>query len=81
MSEFKETKKMKVVQLHERNPKTVFEPFYSPKYSQLGPKKSKITPKLSQNQMSELKETKKMKVVQLHERTQKQLSNPTPTQK
>ena len=42
---------------------------------------SKMTPKLSQNQMSDLKETKKMKVVQLHERTPKQLSNPTPTQK
>ena len=30
-------------------------------------KKSKTTPKLSQNQMSKLKGTKKMKVVQLHE--------------
>ena len=35
--------------------------------SPLGPQKSKITPKSSQNQMSELKETKKMTVVQLHE--------------
>ena len=49
------------------DPKIVVEPFTIPKYSPLGPKVSKITPKWSQNQISELKETKKMKVVQLHE--------------
>ena len=53
----------------------------NPKISPLGPKKSKTTQKLSQNQMSESKETTKMKVVQLHEYTPKQLSNPTPTPK
>ena len=50
--------------------KTVVEPY---------PKKSKMTPKLSQNQKSELKETQKMKVFQLLEYTPKQLSNPSPT--
>ena len=43
------------------------DPSPTPKIARYGPKMSKITPKLSQNQMSELKETKKMKVVQLHE--------------
>ena len=38
------------------------------KISYLGPKKkSKTTPKLSQNQKLELKETKKLKVVELYE--------------
>ena len=46
----------------------MFGPFPKPKNSPLGPKKSKMTPKLSQNQMSKLKETKKIKVVQLHKR-------------
>ena len=49
------------------DPKTVFELYPNPKNSPLGPKKSKMAPKLSQNQMSEGKETKEMKVVQLHE--------------
>ena len=49
------------------DPKTVFEPYPNPKNSPLGPKKSKMTPKLSQNQMSEFKVTKKIKVAQLHE--------------
>ena len=38
------------------DPETVFEPNPNPKDSPLGPQKSKMTPKLSQNQMSELKE-------------------------
>ena len=38
-----------------RAPKQLFNP--------IGPKKSKMTPKFSQNQMSELKETKKIEVV------------------
>ena len=33
------------------DPKTVFEPFPNPKNYPLGPKKSKMTPKLSQKQM------------------------------
>ena len=45
-SELKETKKLKVVQLHEKTPKQVFEPFYSPKNSQLGPQKFKNDPKI-----------------------------------
>ena len=81
MSELKETQKMKVIQLHEQTPKQFLNPSTAPKIARQGPKKSKMTPKLSQNQMSELKETKKMKVVQLHERTPKHFSNPTPTQK
>ena len=80
-SKLKETKKMKVVQLHEQIPKQFMNPSTAPKIARQGPKKSKMTPKLSQNQMSELKETKKMKVVRLHEQTQKQLSKPTPTPK
>ena len=36
-----------------------------------GPKKSKITPKLSENKSLQLKKTKKIKVVQLHELTPK----------
>ena len=67
MSEFRESYKMKFVQLHELTPKQLFNPTQTPKKSPLGPKKSKTTPKLSQNQMSELKETKKIKVVTLYE--------------
>ena len=81
MSELKETKKMKVVQLHESTPNQLLNPTPTPKIACQGPKKSKMAPKLSQNQMSELKEKKKMKVVQLHEQTQNQLLNPTPTPK
>ena len=58
---------------------TVFKPYPSPKIGHQGPKKSKRTQKLSQNQISELNEPQKIKVVQLHEQTTKQLSNPTPT--
>ena len=39
------------------DPKTVFEPYPNPKNSPLGPQKSKMTPKSSQNQMSESKVT------------------------
>ena len=79
MSELKEKKKIKVVQLHEQTPKQLWKPTPTPKPAQYGPKKTKTTPKLGQNQMSELKRTQKMKVVQLHEQTPKQLLNPTPT--
>ena len=81
MSELKETKKMKVVELHEQTSKKLSNPTLTPKLAHWGPKISKMTPKLSQNQMLELKETKKMKVVQLHESTPNLLLNPTPTPK
>ena len=79
MSELKETKKMKVVQLHDQTKKQLLNHTLTPKIANQGTKKSKMTPKLSQNQMSELKETKKMKVVQLHDQTPNQLLNPTQT--
>ena len=72
---------MKVVQPHKSTPKQLTNPTLTPKIAPQGPKKSKMTPKLSQNQMSEFKVTQKMKVVQLHEQTPKQILNPTPTQK
>ena len=43
--------------------KTVFKSYPNPKIAHWGPKKPKMTPKLSQNQKSELKETKQIKVV------------------
>ena len=58
---------MKVVQLHEWTSTNFLNPTLNPKIVHYGPKKSKTTPKLSQNQMSELKETKKIKVVALYE--------------
>ena len=72
---------MKVVQLHEQTPKQFLNPSTAPKIARQGPKKSKMSTKLSQNQKSEVKESQKMKVVQLHEQTPKQLSNPTITPK
>ena len=81
MSESKVTQKNEVVQLHEQTLKQCLDPSPTPKIARQGPKKSKMTPKLSQNQMSELKETKKMKVVQLHDQTQKQLGNTITTPK
>ena len=58
---------MKVVQLHEWTPKQFLNPALNPKTTHQSPKKTKTTPKLSQNQMSELKETKKMKIIALYE--------------
>ena len=75
------TLKTKVISLHKETPKQFLNPTPTPKIAHQGPKNSKITPKLSQNQMSELKETQKMKVVQLHEQTLKQCLNPSPTPK
>ena len=49
---------MKVVQLHDYTPKQLSDPTRTPKVAHLGPKKSKITPKVSQNKMSESKVTK-----------------------
>ena len=55
-SELKETKKMKVVQLYERTPKQLSNPTPTSKKGHQGLKKSKMTPKLSRNQISELSE-------------------------
>ena len=38
---------MKVIQLHEQNPKQFLNPYLPPKVARQGPKKSKMTPKLS----------------------------------
>ena len=58
---------MSVVQLHVWTLKQFLNLTLKSKIAHKGPKKSKTTPKLSQNQMSELKETKKIKVVKLYE--------------
>ena len=76
MSEFKETQKMKVVQLHKQTPKQLSNLTPTPKLAHYGPKKTKMTPKLSQIQMSEFRESQKMKVVQLHELTPKKVFKP-----
>ena len=55
MSKLKETKKMKVVQLHERTPKQLMNPTPTQKKPIRVQKSKKMTPKLSQNQMSESK--------------------------
>mgnify|MGYP006263690453 CR=1 FL=1 len=60
-------RKTKVISLDQETPKQFFNPTLTAKIAHQGLKKSKMTPKLSQNKMSELKETKKMKVAQLHE--------------
>ena len=57
MSELKETKKRKVIQLHEQSPKQFLNPTPTPKIAHWGPKTSKMTPKSSQTQMSDLPET------------------------
>ena len=62
MSELKETKKMKVVQLHKQTPKQLSNPTPAPKIAHQGTKKSKMTPKLSKNQISKLTKTQKMKI-------------------
>ena len=62
MSEFRESQKMKVVQLYEWTPKQLLRPTPTINIAHQGPKKSKMTQKLSQNKMSELKETKKIKL-------------------
>ena len=66
MSELKETKKMKVIQLHEQNPKQFSNPTPTKKIAHWGPKSQKL-PQLSKNQIPELTETYKIKIVQLHE--------------
>ena len=71
MTEFKETCKMKVVQINEQTPNQLLNPTPTPKPPHSVPKKTKTTRKLSQNQMSEFRESQKMKVVQLHQWTPK----------
>ena len=61
--------------------KTVVKPHPNPKIAHQGPKKSKRTPKLSQNQKSDLKEPKKIKFAQLNEQTKIQFLNPSSTPK
>ena len=46
MSELEETKKMKVVQLHNETSEQFFIPTPTPKIARLGPKKSKNYPKI-----------------------------------
>ena len=46
MSELGETKKMKVVQLHNETSKQFFDPYSNPKNSPLGPQKVKNDPKI-----------------------------------
>ena len=72
MSEFKESQKMKVVQVNEWTPKQFLNPILSPKIAHQEPKKSKTNQKLSQNQLPELKKTKKIKDVALYEQAPKQ---------
>ena len=48
-------------------PQNSFEPYPDPKIAHYGPKKSKMTPKLSQNQELELKKTKEIEIIRLHE--------------
>ena len=57
MSELKETKKMKVVQLHEPTPNQLLSPTPTPKIAPKGPKFKKNTPKLSKNQISKMTTT------------------------
>ena len=72
---------MKVVLLHEQAPKLHTNPKPTQKSAHQGPKKSKMTPTLSENQNLQLKKTKKIKVVQLHEQIPIQFLNPTLTPK
>ena len=48
MSELKETKKMKVIQLHEQSPKQLLNLTLPQNLAHWGPKKPKITPKFGQ---------------------------------
>ena len=75
------TQKTKVISLYQETPKQFLNPTPTPKIACQGPKTSKMTPKLSQNQMSESKVTQKMKVVHLHEQTLKQCLDPCQTPK
>ena len=79
MSEFRESQKMKVVQVNEWTPKQFLNPTLNPKIAHQGPKKSRTNQKSSQNQTSEWKEAKKIKVVALYEQTPKQFEpDPNP---
>ena len=65
MSELKETKKMKVVQLHESTPNQLLNPTPTPKKPFKAPPK-KNYPKTKQKQISEFTETYKMRILQLY---------------
>ena len=71
MSELKETKKIKVVKLHEWTPKQFLSPTLNTKIAQQGPKKLN-NPKIKSKSNVRIKETKKMKIIALYEQTQKQ---------
>ena len=53
---------MKVVQLDEQTQKQYSTPSHAPKIVRWGPKKFKMTPKLSQNQKSKSKNSQKKKM-------------------
>ena len=61
MSELKETKKMKVVQLHERTPKQFLNPTPTKKSSQLVPQKVKNGPKIKSKSKVIIKENIEIK--------------------
>ena len=67
MSELKETKKMKVVQLHKYF-KTVVEPYSDPKPTHQG----QNNPKIKSKSNVRIEGNKKMKIIALYEQTQKQ---------
>ena len=71
MSEFKESWKMKVVQLHEWTPKTVFEHHIEPKNSTLRSQKVKNNPKIKSKSNVRIG-NKDIKLVALYEQTLKQ---------
>ena len=73
--------KTKVVSLYKKTSKQFLNPTPTPKIAYQGPKKSKMTQILSQNQKAELKELQKIKVVHLHKQSPFQFLSPTPTPK
>ena len=79
MSELKETQEMKIVQLYELIPKQFMNPTPTAKIAHYGPKKSKMTPKLSQNQKVKLK--KKTQKIKIQEQAQKHFFEPYPNPK
>ena len=66
MSELKETKKMKVVQPHNSDPKTIVKSYSNPKKSPLGPQKVKNDPKIKSKSSVRIEANIEMKVVPLH---------------
>ena len=60
---------MKVVQLHEYTLTQIFNPTITPTIAHWGPKKSKTSLQIIQNQTSKLNEIMIIKIVQLDEKT------------